>query len=263
MKLSTAFGIFPDLWWGLRIAFWPTCFAIWQSPGLLLQPQRLSQTFFTPIWDVLGAVADQACRPVKEKLITPYAYGTVLDLGAGFGHTMKYLDRQKITKYVALEPNIKMHDRIRAIGAQEGYKESDGSLLILPYGVQDSSAILSALDNTPFDTIISILTLCSIPSPQQSITNLIRDTLKPGGLFLYYEHVLSPKQDVAFWQRLWTPLWAFMFDGCRLDRPSHLYIDEIGNDAGESIWKESNVWGKEGEPEEHLHWHRIGRYIKA
>jgi hypothetical protein len=83
MKLSRAFAIFSDLWMGLRIAFWPTCIAVWQTPILLLQPRRLSQTLFTPIWDVLGVFADQACSPVKDKLITPDAYGSVLDLGAG------------------------------------------------------------------------------------------------------------------------------------------------------------------------------------
>jgi hypothetical protein len=83
MRLSKAFAIFSDLWMGVRIAFWPTCVAVWQSPTLLLQPRRLSQTLFTPIWDVLGVFADQACSSVKEKLITPDAYGSVLDLGAG------------------------------------------------------------------------------------------------------------------------------------------------------------------------------------
>ena len=49
----------------------------------------------------------------------------------------------------------------------------------------------------------------------------------------------------------------------RLDRPTHLYIEEMEGGDGEDVWKEREVWGKEGEPDEHLWFHRIGRYIKA
>lgn len=156
-----------------------------------------------------------------------------------------------------------MHDQLRRAASEAGYTESDGTLLILPYGAEDTSSILSSLNNIQVDTIISVLTLCSIPDPQATITNLVRDLLKPDGVFLYYEHVLSPRKDVAWWQRFWAPLWALAFDGCRLDRPSHLYVEEVEGHDGESIWKERKVWGKEGEPEEHLHWHRVGRYVKA
>jgi SAM-dependent methyltransferase len=178
---------------------------------------------------------------------------------------MKYLDKTKITKYVALEPNTNMHDRIRLAGAKEGYSEADGTLIILPYGIENPSSILSALHNHKVDTIIAINVLCSIPNPQRSITNLILETLKPGGAFLYYEHVLSSKKDVAWWQRFWAPIWSFIFDGCRLDRPSHLYVDQARGQNGESVWRERDLRGIEGETEVALHLfeHRIGRYIKA
>jgi len=173
------------------------------------------------------------------------------------------LDHSKITKYVALEPNVAMHEKLRGLASQAGYSESDGTLVILSCGAQDTPAILSSLHDTQVDTIISVLTLCSVPDPQDTITNLILDVLKPGGKLLFYEHVLSPLKDVAWWQRFWTPLWAFWLDGCRLDRPTHVYIEEIGGKNGENVWKERSVWGKEGEPDESLFWHRAGQYIKA
>lgn len=74
---------------------------------------------------------------------------------------------------------------------------------------------------------------------------------------------MSPLKDVAWWQRFWAPLWALGFDGCRIDRPTHLYVEEIRGHDGGSAWKEGDVWGKEGEPLEHLFWHRVGRYVKA
>jgi len=173
------------------------------------------------------------------------------------------LDHSKVTKYVALEPNIGMHEKLRMLASQAGYSESDGTLVILSCGAQDTSAILSSLHDTQVDTVISVLTLCSVPDPRDTITNLILDVLKPGGKLLFYEHVLSPLKDVAWWQHFWAPLWAFWLDGCRLDRPTHVYIEEVGGRSGENVWKERHVWGKEGEPDECLFWHRAGQYIKA
>ncbi|KXN93250.1 Methyltransferase-like protein 7B [Leucoagaricus sp. SymC.cos] len=156
-----------------------------------------------------------------------------------------------------------MHDQLRTTASEAGYTESNGKLQILSCGAEDTPAILSSLNNNQVDTIISILTLCSVPNPQATIKNLIHDVLKPGGQFLYYEHVLSPLKDVAWWQRFWAPLWAFWLDGCRMDQPTHAYVEEVPGRGDEDVWKERSVWGKEGEPDSHLFWHRVGRYVKA
>jgi hypothetical protein len=98
------------------------------------------------------------------------------------------------------------------------------------------------------------------------MTTLVRDVLKPGGQVLFYEHVLSPRADVAWWQRFWTPLWGIFLDGCRLDCPTHLDISEM-KDVGAGaeavgMWEEGKTWGKPGEEEENLWWHQAGRFVK-
>jgi len=154
-----------------------------------------------------------------------------------------------------------MHAELRRVTSAAGYSEDAGTLLILSCGAEDISTILSYLPgpHPPIDTLISILTICSIPSPQATICALITEVLKPGGQVLFYEHVLSDRKDVAWWQRFWTPLWSIVFGGCRLDCPAHRWIEDVGG----WVQGEGGVWGKEGEPEEHLFWHRVGRYIKA
>ncbi|EJF55520.1 hypothetical protein DICSQDRAFT_130574, partial [Dichomitus squalens LYAD-421 SS1] len=172
------------------------------------------------------------------------------------GHTALYLDHTKVTKYVALEPNVLMHPEIRTTAAKKGFTEEAGTLLILPYGAEQISLIASALGGAhAVDTLVSILSLCSIPDPEQTLRRLVNDALKPGGTLLFYEHVLSPREDVARWQRFWAPVWVYIMDGCRIDRPTHVWIEKI------DAWAEGSVWGKEGEPEEHLFWHRVGRYM--
>jgi len=257
MKLSASFGLLIDLRYAIQAAFLPTVSAILHAPSILFHPRALSQLFMSNVWVAFGNGVDEAGRAVKDGLIPANAQGIVLDLGAGHGHTVNYLDRSRVTKYVALEPNKLMHPGIRKTAEAAGYTEMAGTLLILPYGAEEIASITSALGGRhTVDTLISILTLCSIPSPERTLHALVDDVLKPGGQLLFYEHVLSPHDDVAWWQRFWTPLWKLSFDGCCLDRPTHVWIRKMG------IWASGVVWGKEGEAEESLFWHRVGKFVK-
>lgn len=162
-----------------------------------------------------------------------------------------------------------MHSHIRSSANGMGFMEEDGTLVIISCGAQDALSILEDLEATqpPVDTIVSVLTLCSIPSPQRAIRHLVRYILKPGGNFLFYEHVLSPREDVAWWQRAWAPIWAVVFDGCRLDTPAHSLVDgltlpEDTTGVETSAWSERKLWEKEGESEENIFWHQVGKFVK-
>jgi hypothetical protein len=153
-----------------------------------------------------------------------------------------------------------MHSEIRKKANAVGYTEDDGSLLLLAAGVENLSIILNYVKPHSVNTIIAILTVCSLPQrphPSHTLEALCDGVLAPGGQFLFYEHVLSPIPSVARWQRFWTPIWSTLVDGCRLDRPSHEWIKQM------NVWKEGETWGKDGEPDEHLFWHQAGRFIKA
>lgn len=166
----------------------------------------------------------------------------------GHGHTIDHLDSQKVTRYIALEPNLDMHPMIVKRAEAAGYTRENGRLEIIGTGVEDVVG--------QFDTIVSILTICSIPDPQSSLKRMV-GVLRPGGTFLYYEHVLSTiRSDVAWWQKLWSLPWSWVCDGCRLDRPTHVWVSQLG------VWQEQDVWGKEGEDEENLFWHRAGKCVK-
>jgi SAM-dependent methyltransferase len=263
MKLSAAFAIIFDLSLAIRAALPPTLAGIFHSPLLIFQPATLSRMFMAHVWVLFGNGVDTNARPEKERLIPGNAYGVVLDIGAGHGHTVNYLDRSKVTKYVALEPNTLMHSEIRALANAAGYSESDGTLLIISSGAEDTASLVSAFGGkNKVDTLISILTLCTVPNPERVLRTLVNETLKPGGQLLFYEHVKSHHKDVAWWQGLWTPIWTIAFDGCRLDRPTHLWIEGMGV-GGDGVWKDGKVWGKEGESEENLFWHRAGKFVKA
>ncbi|KAF5320065.1 hypothetical protein D9611_010349 [Ephemerocybe angulata] len=268
MKATAAVGLLTDIWASIKIALLPTLKELVARPSLFFTPSEISRIFMAKVWaGGFGDGVDEGGRSTKEHLITPNAFGAVLDLGAGHGHTVRYLDHTKVSRYIALEPNTNMHSFIREAASEAGYHESDGSFILLSCGAEETTKILAALDSVQVDTVVSILTLCSVPDPEKTIRNLVRDVLKPGGLFLFYEHVLSHRSDVAWWQRFWTPIWVHAFDGCRLDRPTDIYcadlkVEEDNGGGLRSPWREQELWNKVDEPEEHLFWHQVGKFVK-
>jgi len=293
MKFSSATAILEDLWAAVQVALLPTLRAVFHSPRLLLSPHALSDIFMAHVWSLFGNGVDENSRTTKAELITSHATGVVLDIGAGelcfahrtgvtrvclhartrkvdqqlfvlgYGHLAAYLDRTRVTKYVALEPNALMHVELRKRALDAGFDEAAGTFQILSYSAEDTPRIVAALAPARADTIVSIMTFCSIPRhlAKNVLHNLVHDVLRPdGGKLLFYEHVRSPRKDVAWWQWMWSPIWSLALGGCRLDTPTHEWVQDMG-----SVWRadESHVWGLEDEPEEHLFWHRIGRFVKA
>jgi hypothetical protein len=84
MKLSNALSLLTDLQLGISVAIIPTLKAILWNPTLLFRPHALSRVFFAHLWKMFGPGVDDNGKSVKEGLITPNAYGVVLDIGAGW-----------------------------------------------------------------------------------------------------------------------------------------------------------------------------------
>lgn len=92
-----------------------------------------------------------------------------------------------------------MHPHIRATAARAGLGDK---LRVLGCGAEDVPAL-----GLRVDTLVAVLTLCSIPRAEHVLARLVREALRPGGQLLFYEHVASRRADVLWWQRLWTPVW--------------------------------------------------------
>ncbi|ORY29255.1 hypothetical protein BCR33DRAFT_793091 [Rhizoclosmatium globosum] len=153
MTLSDKYGIIWDMLTALKISLLPTLFALLQSPSLLFSPRKVQGLLMANIWaNGFGDGVNDSNRDLKTRIITPNAKGVVLDVGAGHGHTIRFLDKSKVTKYVALEPNVSMHPRI--------YEEA---------GTQR------------FDSVVCVLTLCSVPDVHRAAKTL-HSVLKEGGV---------------------------------------------------------------------------------
>lgn len=83
MKLSAALGIVQHLCGVVQAALPPTLKALWHTPALFFSPITISSLFMAHVWTFMADGVDENTRAVKDNLITPNAYGVVLDLGAG------------------------------------------------------------------------------------------------------------------------------------------------------------------------------------
>ena len=184
-----------------------------------------------------------------------------------------------------------MHKHIIDKAHAAGFREEDGTLLTIPcplenindicvhisqwsqrYTTSDSGKIVPNQKSEKqegraqvqvIDSITCILTLCSVPSPTSTLRNIITHILRPGGQFLFYEHVRNPSRQIARLQDVVAPIWRIFFDGCLIGQDSVKIIEEAGHyRPGETLWSDSVVWGNEEEDKNSLFWHQVGYCLK-
>lgn len=144
------------------------------------------------------------------------AAGRTLEVGAGTGLNLDHYP-EAVTELVLTEPDPHMIARLRpkvnASGRSAEVIEAPGERL--PF------------DDASFDTVALTLVLCTAPDPAAVVREVER-VLKPGGRFLFIEHVRSEDPKLARWQdRLHTP-WTYFGDGCHCNRPTLDTIEASG-----------------------------------
>jgi SAM-dependent methyltransferase len=151
----------------------------------------------------------------KRALLTPLA-GTVLEIGPGGGNNLPFLRRD--VRWIGVEPNPFFHERLRARGARLGIDVDVRGAI---------GEALPAADNS-IDAVISTLVLCSVRDPEATLRE-IRRVLRPGGRFVFVEHVAAPHgTGLRIVQRALRPVWGALSDGCHPDRDTGRLIEAAG-----------------------------------
>jgi ubiquinone/menaquinone biosynthesis C-methylase UbiE len=144
-------------------------------------------------------------REMRSELLAD-ASGRTLEVGAGTGLNLEHWP-DAVTELVLTEPFGPMADQLRAKVAASGREaevvEAPGEALPFP--------------DDCFDTVALTLVLCTVPDPAAALREIAR-VLKPGGRFLFLEHVRAEEPGLAKWQdRLHGPWYAFGH-GCHCNR---------------------------------------------
>jgi SAM-dependent methyltransferase len=175
---------------------------------------RLTATIYDPfLW--LGERLGMESR--RRRLLSA-AQGRVLEIGAGTGLNLSHYP-DGIDELVLAEPSEPMATRLQARRSKLG---RSAHIVAAP-------AEALPFDDGSFDTVVSTLVLCTVSNPERALAE-VRRVLRPGGRFLFCEHVRSDSPRMARWQDRFADAWAAMADGCRCNREtlamisSHLEI---------------------------------------
>ena len=142
--------------------------------------------------------------------------GDVLEIGPGTGVNLVYLPVG--IRWIGIEPNTYMHGYLRELGAKLGLS------LDIRVGTAEQ---LPVADNS-MDAVISTQVLCSVADPAKVLQEIHR-VLKPGGRFLFLEHVAAARgTNLRRWQRLARPISALLGYGCHPDRETWSDIEQAG-----------------------------------
>ena len=174
----------------------------------------ISKWLFATWYDLLNSGVEGRVVPYRKRT-AGNAWGDVLEIGGGTGANLPYYPESANITFIEpdthmvrkLRRNIVRHKRSAAIVQQGG--ES------LPFA--DAS----------FDTVVTTLVLCMV-SDADAVVREARRVLRPGGAFLFYEHVVSPRRRGRWWQHRLNPAWKCLTTGCNLDRDLTASIQNAG-----------------------------------
>jgi SAM-dependent methyltransferase len=163
----------------------------------------------------------------------PLVSGVVVDLGAGFGSNIKYYAHNPgLQRVILVEPNTYMLDRLRRTARDAGLR--DDQFEVVPARGEHLEFIRSG----SVDCVVSTLVMCSVQDPRAVLAEVLR-VLKPGGRFVYFEHVAADGKSAVEQHALTmqsaltrTGLWAPFTGDCHLDRPTGALIRAAGSAAG-------------------------------
>lgn len=140
----------------------------------------------------------------------------LVELGPGTGANFRHYPQG--THVVAIEPNRRMHARLREAAARRGVELDLRGLRGERLDLEDACT----------DAVVCTLVLCSVTDPQAVLREALR-VLRPGGRFVFIEHVAAPDGSaLRRFQSLLRPAWSWCFEGCRPDRDTEARLAEAG-----------------------------------
>lgn len=143
--------------------------------------------------------------------------GTVVEIGPGGGVNFEFFAPADV-EWIGVEPNHFAHARLHAAAAAHGVRAR----------LLDGTAASIALPDGSADAVVSTLVLCSVPDQRAALAE-VRRILRPGGRFVFVEHVAAPRgAPLRRVQRAIRAPWRLAGGGCEPDRETARCIEQAG-----------------------------------
>jgi len=149
LRIHPILGMGDILWKGLP----PTFAHMWHYPRDMLHWRAWKQVFYDNTQPWILADLDDSCYGMKEYLLSK-TKGTVLEIGAGTGESIKYYPAEKIDRIYGVEPDTHkcklIEEEAKELEMSEKYK-------VVPCGIEKTSK-LEEFGITPesIDTIVCV-----------------------------------------------------------------------------------------------------------
>jgi ubiquinone/menaquinone biosynthesis C-methylase UbiE len=165
---------------------------------------RASHCWWAPAYDlVTGPLERGVLAGWRERLLGDLG-GVVLDVGAGTGANLRYL--QGATQVIAVEPDRAMRRQLTA----------KVPLAPCPVSVVDGVAESLPCADASVDEVVFTSVLCTVRDVGRALSEAGR-VLRPGGSVVVLEHVRGTGR-LAIWQDRLTPVWMLLNGGCHPNR---------------------------------------------
>ncbi|WP_231183102.1 class I SAM-dependent methyltransferase [Haladaptatus sp. DYF46] len=177
---------------------------------------RTERKLSTPGRSIVAALSERFDLAEHRRYLARNLEGTVLDLGAGSGAMVPYLQTA-----VRREPSLDLH-AIEPNPDRRRQAKRTASAHDLDINVRSGRAESLPYADDSFDVVIASAVFCTVQDPFLALGEVHR-VLKPDGEFRFLEHVRSDGPR-GYVQDAVTPLWKRIDDGCHLDRRTDEWI---------------------------------------
>jgi ubiquinone/menaquinone biosynthesis C-methylase UbiE len=151
---------------------------------------------------------EKACLHDWRTELLAEVTGEVLEIGAGTGANLAYYPSGNI-RLLLSEPDAAMRNQLEKKAATSQRND---------VCISNAKAEQLSFDDNRFDYVIASLVCCSVTNIDRSLAEIYR-VLKPGGRYLFIEHVAAKTDSKARrWQEWLTPLWRKFAGNCHLNR---------------------------------------------
>jgi ubiquinone/menaquinone biosynthesis C-methylase UbiE len=151
-------------------------------------------------------------RDHRERMLAGL-HGHVVEIGPGPGLNLPFYP-DAVESLTLAEPEDAMADRL-----EERFAESGRTGRVVRAPAEDLP-----LDDDCADFVVATFVLCTVEDPHEALDEIAR-VLKPGGRFVFMEHVRSRDPKLAAWQDRAHPLWVRFAYGCHCNRATPETID--------------------------------------
>lgn len=163
-----------------------------------------------------SSVGDDPDGAARKRALLADLRGNVLEIGPGGGPNLSYY-RADVT-WVGVEPNPYMHPYLLRRAAD----------LARPVELRSGVAEQLPVADASQDAVVATLVLCSVYDPARVLAEIVR-VLKPGGRFVFIEHVAAPAGTrLRRVQNFVNPVWRRFADGCHANRETWATIEAAG-----------------------------------